>query len=485
MRLNFLRIAALAALPAACVVPNVKQIGEGQSPPVMSADADTGALLVRGYPGYCDLQTSGAGIPPVAFALTYSCAGSVAISDDGSAILLPENRSIRIVRLPGGEESVIFDPNPYTSPFIASYRQQRVADRFVANHTTAIDMRTGAVLRATLPSPGPEPVFHEVSRSPEGVATMQAPRPMHLGAAIGFPQWQTKIIADPNDGEEILLQFGGASVPYADPALASPVRMRLSDLQPAPPPGPASSARAPLVEIRDYSKPSTQFNQPYTLGYSGYGAGFGHPFLYAHDGSLALWGLYTGKSRTDLGFGVFAFGSTEPLWTMMFEGAPPTVSISEDNAQITVRDHHDFARAQGREAMIRTYNARTGALINEIAASSLPPTFIQQAPSPSQQLPPSLQPFRATYDPIVSGSEYVRQLDVLVSVESTDTGGARIVVREGKAGTIIWQKRLEASITSGRSRRAAFAAAESAPRIAILSTDGKIRVFDYGDALKP
>ena len=56
-----------------------------------------------------------------------------------------------------------------------------------------------------------------------------APRPAHLGAATGFPQWLSRIIADPNGGEDILLQFGGANVPYADPELASPVRMRLSE----------------------------------------------------------------------------------------------------------------------------------------------------------------------------------------------------------------------------------------------------------------
>ena len=485
MRLILMGIAAVAALPAACVVPNVKQIGEGQSPPVMSADANAGALLVRDYPGYCDFETSGTGIPPVAFAMTYSCSGAVAISDDGSALLLPDDGGIRIVRLAGGEDTMSFDPNPYTSPFIASYRQQRVAGRFVANHATAIDMRTATVLRTTQPVRVPEPVFREVSRTPEGVATLHAPRPAQLGASVGFPQWQTKIIADPNGGEEILLQFGGANVPFADPDLTSPVRMRLSDLKPAPLPGPADAALAPLVEIRDYTKPSAQFNQPYTLTYSGYGKGYGHPFLYAHDGSLALWGLYSGKSRSDLGFGVFAFGSSEPLWTMTFEGAPPTVSISEDNAEITVRDHHEFAKSQGREPMIRTYNARTGALVSEIAISSLPPTFIHQVALPTLKLPPPLQPFRSVSARFASEPEYVEHLGVMVAIESTEDGkGARLVVREDKAGTIIWQKALEASATADRSRRTSFDAADTTPRIAVLSTDGKVRVFDYGDALK-
>lgn len=478
-------IAAAGMLTAACVVPNAKQIGEGQSAPVMAGDANAGALLVRDYPGYCGLDTSGAGIPPVAFAMTYSCSGVVAISDDGSAILLPQEDSIRIVKLSGGEEAVTFDPNPYTSPFTPNYRQQRVGDRFVANYGVAIDMRNGRVLRVAPRPPAPDPHYREISRTPQGVATLHAPRPAHIGAATGFPQWVTRIIPDPNGGEEILLQYGGASVPYADPDLSSPVRMRLSDLQPAPPPGPAPSALAPLVEIRDYARPSAQFKQPYTLTYSGYGEGFGHPFLYAHDGSLALWGLYNGQSRSDLGFGVFAFGSSEPLWIMKFEGAPPTVSISEDNTEITVRDHHDHAKSMGREPMIRTYSARTGALIREIAVSSLPPSVIQQVGTPSLQLPPSLKPFRFASAQIVSEPEYVKQLDVLVSVEPTESGGARLVVREGKAGAIVWQKDLEARITSGRSRHAAFDAAEAAPRIAILSTDGKVRVFDYGDALKP
>lgn len=485
MRLILMGIAALAALPAACVVPNVKQIGEGQSAPAMVADADAGALLVRDYPGYCDLETSGAGIPPVAFAMTYSCSGSVAISDDGSAIFLAEKGKIRIVRLSGGEEIVTFDPHPYTSPFIANYRQQRVAGRFVANYDTAIDMRTGTVLRVAQPARPSEPELREISRTPEGVATMHAPRPAGLGPAVGFPQRQTRIIADPNGGEDILLQVGGATVPYSAPALDSPVRMRLSDLKPAPPPGPAASALAPLVEIRDYAKSSFQYNQPYTLGYSGYGEGFGHPFLYSHDGSLALWGLYSGKSHSDLGFGVFAFGSSAPLWTMMFKGAPPTVSISEDSSVITVRDHHDFARSQNREPMIRTYNARTGELTAEIAVSSLPQSSIQQVASPSLTLPPSLQPFSYSSAQIVSEPVYVPQLGVLVSVEATESGGARLVVREEEAGAIIWKKHLEAEINAGRSRRASLDAAEAAPRIAILSTDGKVRVFDYGEALKP
>lgn len=485
MRLILMGIAAFAALPAGCVVPNVKQIGEGQASPIMSADVDTGALLVRDYSGYCDFETSGAGIPPVAFAMTYSCSGSVAISDDGSAIFIAEGGKTRIIRLSGSEERVTFDPNPYTSPFVANYRLQRVAGRFVANQHTAIDMRTGAVLRIRGPARAPDPEYREVSRTPEGVATLHAPRPASLGPAIGFPEWQTRIIADPDGGEEILLQFGGASVPYADPDLVAPVRMRLSDLQPAPPPGPAVSALAPLIEIRDYTKPSARDNQPFTLGYRGYGEGFGHPFLYSHDGSLALWGLYAGKSHSDLGFGVFGYGSSKPLWTMMFQGAPPTVSISEDSAEITVRDHHDFAKSQGREPMIRTYHARTGALASEIAVSSLPPSFIQQVASPSLELPPSLQPFRYGSAQIVSEPEYVPQLGVLVSVEATESGGARLVVRESIAGAIIWQKDLEDRITSGRSRRASFDAAEAAPRIAILSTDGKVRVFDYRDALKP
>lgn len=486
MRRILTGIAIFAVLPAACVVPNTKQISEGQSHPVMAADADAGALLVRDYPGYCDFETSGAGIPPVAFAMTYSCSGLVAISDDGSALLLPEDSRIRIVQLAGGEDSVNFEPPPYTSPFVASYRQQRVAGRFVANQTTAIDMRNGAILRVTQTGPAPEPVFREVSRTPEGVATLHAPRPAHLGAATGFPQWLSRIIADPNGGEDILLQFGGANVPHADPELASPVRMRLSDLQPAPPPGPAASELAPLVEIRDYAKPSAQFNQPYTLNYSGFGKGYGHPFLYANDGSLALWGLYSGKSRSDLGFGVFAFGSSEPLWTMTFEGAPPTVSISEDDTQITVRDHHDFAKSQGREPMIRTYAARTGALVSEVAVSSLPPTFIQQVAGPTLKLPPPLQPFRSTFARFASEPDYVENLGVMVAIEATEDGkGARLIVREDKAGTVIWQKDLEASVTAGRSRRASFDAANATPRIAVLSTDGKIRVFDYGDALKP
>lgn len=485
MRLILAGIAIFAALPAACVVPNTRQISEGQSAPVMAADADAGALLVRDYPGYCDFRTSGAGIPPVVFSTVYSCSGMVAISDDGSALLLPDDGRIRIVRLSGGEETVSFDPNPYTSPFVASYRQQRVAGRFVANPATAIDMRAATVLRTAQPARVPAPVFREVSRTPEGVATMHAPRPAHLGAATGFPQWQTKIIPDPNGGKDILLQFGGASVPYADPNLASPVRMRLSDLQPAPPPGPADTALAPLVEIRDYAQPSAQFNQPYMLNYSGYGEGYGHPFLYAHDGSLALWGLYSGKSKSDVGFGVFAFGSSEPLWTMRFEGAPPTVSISEDNTEITVRDHHDFAKSQGREPMIRTYNVRTGALVGEIAASSLPPSFIQQVAVPTLKLPPPLQPFRATSARFASEPEYVEQLGVLVSIVGTeDDKGARLVVREDKSGTVIWQKDLEADAPAGRSRRTSFDAADATPRIAVLSTDGKIRVFDYSDALK-
>jgi hypothetical protein len=486
MRLILAGIAIFAALPAACVASNTKQIAEGQSEPVMAANVDAGALLVRDYPGYCDFQTSVTIPLPVGFSTTYSCSGAVAISDDGSALLLPDDRKFRIVRLAGGEDTVSFDPNPYSSPFIASYRQQRVGGRFVANYTTAIDMRTGAVRRIAQRGAAPQPVYREVSRTPEGAATMHAPRPAHLGAAAGFPQWQTKIIADPNGGEDILLQFGGASVPYADPDLASPVRMRLSDLQPAPPPGPAPSALAPLIEIRDYAKPSAQFNQPYTLGYFGYGEGYGHPFLYSHDGSLALWGLYGGKSGSDLGFGVFGFGSSEPLWTMKFEGAPPSVSISEDNTELTVLDNYDFAKSQGREPMVRTYNARTGALVGEMAVSSLPPTFVRPAPPPMLKLPPPLEPFRVTSARFASEPEYVEQLGVLVAIVGTeDDKGARLVVREDKAGTVVWQKDLEADAPAGRSRRTSFDAADATPRVAVLSTDGKIRIFDYGDALKP
>lgn len=486
MRLICMGFAALAALPAACVVPNLKQIGEGQSPPVMAAEADTGALLVRAYPDYCDFGASGAGIPPVAFALTYSCGGSVAISDDGSAIFLGDAGRIRVIRLSGGEEAVTFNPGPNTSLFSAGDIQQRLGGRFVANDNTAIDVRTGAVLRVAERTRAPEPKYREVSRTPEGVATLHAPRPARLGPATGFPQWQARIIADPNGGAEILLQAGSASVPYAHPDFDWPVRMRLADLQPAPPPGPAASALAPLVEIRDYARPSAQYGQPYTLNYSGYGEGFGHPFLYSHDGSLALWGLYSGKSHADLGFGVFAFGSTDPLWTMMFTGAPPTVSISEDNSEITVQDHHDFAKSGGREPMIRTHDARTGALIREIAVSSLPPSVLQQVASPTQKLPPPLEPFRYRHVQFASEPEYIEPLGVMVSIESTDNSeSARVVVREDKAGEIIWQKELELQITSGQSRRADFDAAETTPRIVILSTDGKVRVFDYGDALRP
>jgi hypothetical protein len=75
---------------------------------------------------------------------------------------------------------------------------------------------------------------------------------------------------------------------------------------------------------------------------------------------------------------------------------------------------------------------------------------------------------------------------VLVSIVGTeDEKGARLVVREDKSGAIIWQKDLEASAPAGRSRRTSFDAADATPRIAVLSTDGKIRIFDYGEALKP
>jgi hypothetical protein len=486
MRLIFLGITVLAALQTGCVVPNASQIREGQSPPVMASDADTGALLVRSYPGYCDYGASGAGIPPVAFAVTYSCTGAVAISDDGSAVIHIDKGAMRIVRLSGGEEALTFDPHPYSSPFLANYMQQRVAGRFIANYDTAIDMRTGDVRRIAQPAKSPAPVYREVSRTPEGVATLQAPRPARLGPAVGFPEWQAQIIPDPNGGQDILMHHGAASVPYSDPDLPSPVRMRLSDLQPAPPPGPDASTLAPLVEIREYARPSAQFNEPYTLKYKGYGKGFGHPFLYAPDGSLSLWGLYSGTSGADIGFGVFRYGQSEPLWTMMFKGAPPTLTFDKDGSTISIRDHVGSVTAEGREPMIRRYNALTGELTSEIKISSLPTTSIQQATPMRQFLPPSLEPFRVAAAPSGPGPEYITQLDVLVSLEPTQPGnGAQLVVREGKAGTVIWQKKLEETVTSGRSRRAAFDAAETTPRIAVLSTDGNIRVFDYGDALKP
>ena len=459
-------------LASACVNPIPAGEGDGSTKPKMSEVKTEQLVAEFKFPAYCGYKFQRPVLVIPAYQAKVRCSGRVLLTDDGTHIVAfgseAEPRMIQTINIETGTTREYELARPVPDPRGVFFRGIGYPFLDLGNSQT-FDLRNGDVREIPKPfselsNEGP---FVDLPGATDEIRVRTARRPDGGGLNPRVDPFG-KIIEDPNGSGRSIFVASFSGKPSIHWSSGELPRFFTDTFEPAPVPGPKKEELAALVHTEQSNGTGVRLDDGWWSSRK-FGDGWTNLVAQSLDGRYTIWG-FSEHEGSAIGFGIFEGLNNEPLWTTIVTGSPTEVGFTETTPP---RVFQKLNNRIEREHGYALRNILTGEVEEELRHSELFARKLEPRAEPTEILQQIGGYCRGPGGCSENG-------DYFAWYSMQKDGNAKLTIASKAEAEFVFQQKLEQNLSSWSFPRSGdLSIAKDARRVAVLSTDGYIRVFEY------